>query len=92
MAPVTHRLFVVAVFAALVVLVAVPPATATVPGSIGFQNQPAIVIDQQEEADEERPWTSRFLVPTSIAVTAVVLGGAAAHFLVRVKGRYRVTR
>jgi hypothetical protein len=89
---VTHRFITVIVFAALVMVLAAPPAAAIVPAFPTFQNQPAIVVDQNEEADEERPWTNRFLVPTSITVTALVLGGAAAHFLVRIKGRYRVTR
>lgn len=54
--------------------------------------EPAVVVPEAAEDEEEQPWTSRFLVPTALAMTAVVLAGVAVGYGVRLRGRYRVVR
>ena len=44
-------------------------------------------IDPVETAD---PWTTRFLLPTTLAITVVVIGGVIVYYLVAIKGRYTV--
>jgi hypothetical protein len=44
-------------------------------------------IDPTEAPD---PWTSRYLIPTILALTVVVIGGLIVYYLVAIKGRYTV--
>ena len=44
-------------------------------------------IDPTEAPD---PWTTRYLIPTILALTVAVVGGVIVYYLVAVKGRYSV--
>jgi hypothetical protein len=44
-------------------------------------------VDPIEAAD---PWTTRYLIPTILALTVVVIGGVILYYLVAIKGRYSV--
>ena len=54
--------------------------------------QPAVEIPAEGEAEEEQPWTMRFLVPLTIVLAVVTVGGALAYYVVRIRGRYRVAQ
>ncbi len=52
--------------------------------------EPAVMLPEAEEEADEDPWTARFLAPAVAALGAVAVGSAAAYYVVRVRGRYRV--
>lgn len=51
---------------------------------------PAVEAPAASEEEEEAPWTSRFLVPTVLALGALSVVAAAGFYIVRIRGRYRV--
>ena len=53
------------------------PAYADVGGTAELA-QPAVEVPEEAEAEEEEPWTVRFLAP--------------AYYVVRIRGRYRVVQ
>jgi hypothetical protein len=79
------RLLAVA-FAGAVLLATVPAPQAIA----AYQNQPAVEAPAEEAAPEDQPWTNRFLAPTALAITGLVIVAAGAHYVVRIRGRYRV--
>ncbi len=54
--------------------------------------QPAVLVGDAGEADEDPAWTFRFLVPTVLAVAALGVVVTLIVYSVRVRGRYRVVR
>lgn len=52
--------------------------------------EPAVVVPEEVEADEEDPWTARFLAPAVAVLGAIVIGASVSYYVVRVRGRYRV--
>lgn len=54
--------------------------------------QPAVEVPEEAEAEEEQPWTIRFLAPLTVALAVVIVGGALTYYVVRVRGRYRVVQ
>lgn len=70
-------------------LVAAPGlAGATAPTDIA---QPFIEIQEVEAEEETLDWTYRFLIPSVIALTILLIGGTVVMYFVRVvRGRYRV--
>jgi len=91
------RLLIVALLAGIIFLL---PAIAV--GSEGEESEDAEVapisvdsgaaieippIDPIEAPD---PWTTRYLIPTILALTVVVIGGVIVYYLVAIKGRYTV--
>ena len=52
--------------------------------------EPAVMVPEAVEEAEEDPWTARFLAPAVAALGAVAVGSAAAYYVVRIRGRYRV--
>lgn len=54
--------------------------------------QPAVEIPAEAEAEEEAPWTMRFLAPLTIVLGVVTVGGALAYYVVRIRGRYRLAQ
>ena len=54
--------------------------------------QPAVEIPEAEEADEEAPWTARFLAPAVVVIAAITVGASLAFYVVRIRGRYRVVQ
>ncbi len=64
-----------------------PAAAATV-----VAQEPAVELPEEPPADEEPPWTARYLAPTVLAMAAVVLALVGVVYAIRVRGRYRVVR
>ncbi len=67
------------------------PAPAAAAPLVAAQ-EPAVEIPEEAPADEEPPWTARYLAPTVLAMAAVVLAMVIVFYAVRVRGRYRVVR
>ena len=55
------------------------------------QEEPAIVIDDSEGAPEDVAWTFRFLVPTLMALTLVLVVGLFVWYQRGFNRRYRVS-
>jgi hypothetical protein len=53
--------------------------------------QPAVVIEENEEAPKELAWTFRFLVPILWLLTALLVVGTVLSYRRRLKKRFRVT-
>ena len=51
---------------------------------------PAVEIPEEDEADEEDPWTARFLAPAVVVIAVVTVGASLLYYVVMVRGRYRV--
>lgn len=60
------------------------------PVPIAVDSGAAIDVPPVAPVEAPDPWTTRFLIPTILALTAVVLGGVVVFYLVGVKGRYSV--
>lgn len=52
--------------------------------------EPAVILPEEAEEDEEQPWTSRFLGPAAVIIAVVSVGASVSYYVVRVRGRYRV--
>jgi hypothetical protein len=54
--------------------------------------QPAVEVDLRAEADAgQQPWTTRFLVPTTVVLGALVVFVTVVQYFTRVvKNRYKV--
>ena len=50
----------------------------------------AIDVPPIDPAETPEPWTARYLIPTILALTVVVIGGVVVYYLVGIKGRYSV--
>lgn len=50
----------------------------------------AVEVPPIAEVETADPWTTRYLIPTILALTVVVIGGAVIYYLVRIKARYNV--
>lgn len=74
----------------LLLTLAMAPALAqeTVPPGDG----PAVVVDEGAPPPSEADWTFRFLIPTVLLVSGLVVAGVVVGYGVRVRGRYRVVR
>lgn len=56
-----------------------------------FQNgEPAVVIPPAEEAEEDQPWTSRFIYPTIVIVTILLVIGLVIGYNHSIRNRYTV--
>jgi hypothetical protein len=53
--------------------------------------QPAVVIEENEEAPKELAWTFRFLVPILWLLTALLVVATVFSYRRRLKKRFRVT-
>lgn len=51
---------------------------------------PAVVIDDEEGAPEDVAWTFRFLVPTLLVLTLLLVVGLLVAYQLRLKRRYKV--
>lgn len=52
--------------------------------------EPAVVIPPIEEEPEEQPWTSRFIYPTIVAVTIILLIVIAIWYNRSIRRKYEV--
>lgn len=93
-----HRI--AALLASSVLLVAAPAAAqttdTTVPSettttAVSTDYQPAVETPPAEAADVAEPWTTRFLIPTLLALATIVLFATAVRYFTNVvRTRYRV--
>jgi hypothetical protein len=61
------------------------------PIPITVESGAAVEVPPVDVVEETPPWTQRFLVPTILALTVVVIGGVAVFYLVDIRGRYTVS-
>ncbi len=80
------RLFFALVCFALILGVA-PSGAQEAPG-----DTPAVVVDEGAPVPTEDAWTFRFLVPTVLALSGLIVVATVVGYGVRVRGRYRVVR
>ena len=57
---------------------------------ISVDSGAAIDIPAVDPIEAPDPWTTRYLIPTILALTVVVIGGVILYYLVAIKGRYSV--
>ena len=50
----------------------------------------AVEVPPVAEVETADPWTTRYLIPTILALTVVVIGGAVVYYLVGIKAKYNV--
>lgn len=50
----------------------------------------AVEVPPVAETEVADPWTTRYLIPTILALTVVVIGGAIVYYLVGIKAKYDV--
>lgn len=81
---------IVALFALTVVLGVAPIAFAQDAPPAG--DEPAVVVDGGAVVPVEDAWTFRFLVPTVLALSGLIVVATVVGYGVRVRGRYRVVR
>lgn len=62
--------------------------------TVGFPEgrEPAVQIAEAGEAESDPAWTFRYLVPTLLALTGLLLLALFVWYLLGIKGRYRVVR
>lgn len=96
----TQRFAVFALMSTLMLAIALP-AFATQDSTEGESTEttvtaehdhlaPAVPAPPPEEVDEEQPWTARFIYPTIVAVTVILLIGLAIGYNRSIKKRYTV--
>lgn len=51
---------------------------------------PVVVIPDEGEGAADADWTFRYLVPTAIVASALIVGLVIILYVLRVRGRYRV--
>jgi putative copper export protein len=64
--------------------------TTTVEAPVFEDGEPAIVIPPIEEAEEEQPWTARFIYPTIVIGTLLLIVGLIWAYNRRIRHRYVV--
>jgi hypothetical protein len=52
--------------------------------------EPAVILPEEAEEEEQDPWTARFLAPAVVVLSVVAVGASASYYVVRIRGRYRV--
>ena len=65
------------------------PAAIAAPAEI-VAAEPAVILPDAAEEEEEDPWTARFLAPAVVVIAVVSLGASVSYYIVRIRGRYRV--
>ena len=60
------------------------------PVPISVESGAAIDVPPVEIVDETPPWTTRYLLPLTLTLTVVVIGGLVAYYLFGIRGRYTV--
>jgi len=54
--------------------------------------EPAVPAPPPEKPDTEQPWTARFIIPTVVAVSILLILGLIWYYVFRIANRYRVVR
>ena len=98
----TTRLYALSLLVLLVSLMAVPAMaaesgteseeeTTATTEAVDFEYLPATVIDQPPADPVEQPWTTKFLVPTGLALATIAVFVTVIQYFVRVvRSRYKV--
>ena len=60
------------------------------PVPIAVDSGAAVEVPPADVVEVTPPWTQRFLIPTILALTVVVIGGVTVYYIVGIKGRYSV--
>lgn len=96
------RLFAIALAAFVLVALAAPALatesesepetteTTVAPEPVFENGEPAVVIPPVEEVEEEQPWTARFIYPTIVAVTILLLIFLAIWYNRNIRRKYEV--
>ncbi len=67
------------------------PVTTTIAQEPVFENgEPAIVVPPAEATEEEQPWTARFIYPTLVLVTVLLIAGLIVGYNRSIRHRYVV--
>lgn len=64
--------------------------TTVAPEPVFENGEPAVVIPPAEEAEDAQPWTSRFIYPTLVAVTILLVIGLIIGYNHSIRNRYTV--
>jgi hypothetical protein len=68
-----------------------PGSTTTTVAEPTFENgEPAVVIPVIEPKEEAQPWTARFIYPTIVVVTVLLIVGLLIGYNRSIRHRYRV--
>lgn len=66
------------------------------PGALAQESppgdQPPVVVDGAAVVPTEEAWTFRFLIPTVLVASGLIVAATVVGYGVRVRGRYRVVR
>ena len=58
---------------------------------VAFEYNPATIVEPPPPAPDDRPWTTKFLVPTGLALATVAVFVTVVQYFVRVvRSRYKV--
>jgi len=57
---------------------------------ISVESGAAIDVPPVELVEETPPWTTRYLLPLTLTLTVVVVGGLVIYYLFGIKARYTV--
>lgn len=94
----TKRLTVLALLAVLLVTFAPAAAMAQEEGegegttetTVVDDGGAAVPVPAPEEADASQPWTARYLPPTLVALTALLVGGLTLYYFFGIRRKYDV--
>ncbi len=64
--------------------------TTTVEDPFADGDAPAVVIPPPEEAEDDQPWTSRFIYPTIVIGTILLIIGLIIGYNHSIRNRYKV--
>lgn len=53
---------------------------------------PAEVAEEVAEEEVDQPWTARYLIPSFIVVTILLIGGIVLYYFIAIKNRYDVVQ
>ena len=86
------RLLIVLGLIALATLSFAGPAMADVAALQDSDLVPAEPVEEATEEEDEQPWTARYLIPTLIVATIVLIVGLALYYFIAIKNRYTVVQ
>lgn len=93
-----HRIRLFLAVTALLVVVGAAPAFASFGDAPAVfaqaeeldRDAPAVTVEPEAEPPGEEAWTFRFLIPTLVGATALVVVAVVVGYGVRIRSRYRV--
>ncbi len=64
--------------------------TTVAPEPVFEDGEPALIIPPEQEEEEEQPWTSRYLYPTIVVLTIILLIGLGIWYNRNIRRKYEV--